>query len=244
MSTGLCLHAGARHVTREELAKVATPEATRTWRPVPHHEVAGMVAAAAVAEGYTITSEDYGLNQAGTRMFGVLKFAPQGHPEYTRALGIRNSHDKSFALGLVAGVSVFVCDNMAFGGETAVHRKHTSGIDLAPLLPPAFGRVAQQFIQLEHSIDGLKMRSVTVDEARVITVMAAELRVIPSCDILPVLDGFRNPVHEEFRPSTRWSLYNSFTDTAKKYSPARADSCYRGLSRLFGLDPSAQAVLP
>ncbi len=35
--------------------------------------------------------------------------------------------------------------------------------------------------------------------------------------------------------SLRWSLYNSFTELAKKYSPARTDQCYRGLSKLFAL---------
>ena len=42
--------------------------------------------------------------------------------------------------------------------------------------------------------------------------------------------------HEEFAEPTRWSLLNAFTETAKKYSPARADQCYRSLTRLFGLD--------
>ena len=48
-------------------------------------------------------------------------------------------------------------------------------------------------------------------------------------------DVFRNLGHEEFREPTRWSLYNSFTETAKKYSPARADQCYQRLAKMFGL---------
>ena len=47
---------------------------------------------------------------------------------------------------------------------------------------------------------------------------------------------FKHPRHEEFEEPTRWSLLNAFTETAKKYSPARADQCYRSLTRLFGLD--------
>ena len=67
-------------------------------------------------------------------------------------------------------------------------------------------------------------------------VRAAEMRAIPSCDILPVLDGFTRPEHEEFREPSKWSLYNSFTEIAKKYSPARADLCYRRLGSMFGLE--------
>ena len=66
--------------------------------------------------------------------------------------------------------------------------------------------------------------------------VAAERQAIPSCDILSVWKEFKHPRHEEFAEPTRWSLLNAFTETAKKYSPARADQCYRSLTRLFGLD--------
>ena len=35
---------------------------------------------------------------------------------------------------------------------------------------------------------------------------------------------------------------NAFTEHAKKYSPGRADVCYRGLNELFGLDGSRPAL--
>ena len=235
---GLMLHCGSEKMTREELRGIPTPQPTQTWKPVPHFEAATLVAHVAENRGYEIMSEDYGLNQSGTRMFGVLKFAPEGHPEYTRALGIRNSHDKSFALGLVVGVSICCCDNMAFsyaGEGTTIHRKHTSGIELETLIPKAFDSLGEQYIRLERNIDRLKLEMISIDEARIVTVMAAEVRAIPSCDILAVLDGFREPEHEQFREPTRWSLYNSFTETAKKYSPARADQCYQRLAKMFGL---------
>jgi hypothetical protein len=77
---------------------------------------------------------------------------------------------------------------------------------------------------------------VNEDDARLLVVRAAEMQAIPGSDILPVLDGFRNPPHAEFAERNRWSLYNSFTETAKAYSPARADQCYRILARLFDLN--------
>jgi len=54
-------------------------------------------------------------------------------------------------------------------------------------------------------------------------------------DILPVIDEFENPTHKEFREPTQWNLHNAFTENAKKYSPARADYCYRQLAKLFRL---------
>ena len=54
-------------------------------------------------------------------------------------------------------------------------------------------------------------------------------------DIIPVLKEFVNSRHDEFRYRNRWSLYNAFTEIAKKYTPPRADQCYRRLGNLFDL---------
>ncbi|OGV40389.1 MAG: hypothetical protein A2X48_23565 [Lentisphaerae bacterium GWF2_49_21] len=235
MNNSLILHCGARTATRDELKDVLTPKPTMSWKPVPHYEVAEFVTHVAKHRGYEIVKEEYGLTGDGMKMFGVLNFANGGSTGCTRALGIRNSHDKSFALGLVVGERIAVCDNMAFGGEVVIHRKHTSRIEIEELIPQAFDRLAYQYVRLEERIGEMKIEAVSVDQARVITVMAAEIKAIPSCDILTVLKEFKEPRHEEFSDPTKWSLYNGFTETAKKYSPARADYCYRRLAGLFGM---------
>ena len=232
----LLLHCGSRKNTRYDLAQIATPEGTVSWKPVPHITIAELVTAGAEERGYRITREEYGLNPAGTKMFGVLRFHPEGHPEYSRALGFRNSHDKSMAVGLTAGLSVLVCDNMCFGGETVIHRKHTTGIEIEALVNHAFGHLEYQFIRLEENVEEMKRKHITVTSAKLITVKAAETGAINSSDIIPVLREFTEPAHEEFKPRTRWSLYNAFTETAKKYTPARADTCYRKLGQLFELN--------
>jgi len=235
MENNLILHCGARKVSRDELKDVLTPKPTMSWKPVPHYEVAEFVTHLAKRRGYELVNEEYGLTQDGMKMFGVLNFAPHGNPEYTRALGIRNSHDKRFALGLVVGEKIVCCDNLAFGGEVVIRRKHTSRIEIEELIPGAFNKLGEQYIRLERRIDGMKLETISIDQARVITVMAAEIKAIPSCDIVPVLDEFKEPRHQEFSEPTKWSLYNSFTETAKKYSPPRADICYRKLADLFGM---------
>ncbi len=229
------LSCGAERVSRDVLRWVATPKETETWKPVPHHDVAELVTRAAQKRGYEIVSEEYGLNPSGSKMFGVLRFHPEGHPEYSRALGVRNSHDKSFALGLTVGLSIIVCSNLAFGGETTITRRHTSGIDIDQLVPEAFNNLEQQFVRLELNVSCLKSKPVSLNEARIIAVRVAEHDVIPSCDILPVLKEFQEPRHEEFSDRNRWSLYNCFTEIAKKHTPVRANKCYRGLAELFKL---------
>ena len=233
---GLMLHCGSGHVTRDELRLVPTPPPTATWHPVPHYRIAELVTQEATHRGYQIAGEDYGLNPAGTKLFGVLRFNQNGRPDFTRALGFRNSHDKSLALGLTAGLSVFVCDNLCFGGETVLYRRHTTRIEIETLVVKAFDSLGGQYERLETGVTRLRSVTVTENEARLLVVRAAEMQAIPGSDILPVLEGFRQPPHAEFAEPNRWSLYNSFTETAKAYSPARADQCYRILARLFELN--------
>ncbi len=231
----LLLHCGSSRVSRYDLANIATPDPTNTWKPVPHHTIAELVTDRVQSHGYEIVNEEYGLNPAGTKMFGTLRFHPEGHPEYSRALGFRNSHDKSMAVGLTVGLSICVCDNLCFGGETTIHRKHTSGIEISGLIDNAFGELEYQFIRLERNVEELKGKSTTTTSAKLMTVKAAEVGAINSSDIIPVLKEFSNPQYEEFKERTRWSLYNAFTELAKKYTPARADTCYRKLGGLFEL---------
>src|SRR5258706_11264685 len=40
-------------------------------------------------------------------------------------MGLRNSHDKSFPIGIAFGSRVFVCDNLSFIGDQVIKRKHT-----------------------------------------------------------------------------------------------------------------------
>jgi hypothetical protein len=231
----LILHCGAEHVTRDALYAIPTPEPTASWRPVPHGQIADLVIGEATRRGMRLTNEDYGLNPTGSKLFGVMRFHPEGHPEHSRALGLRNSHDKTLAVGLTVGAVITVCDNLCFGGDVVIHRKHTIRIDIDTLVPNAFDALEEQYARLEDGIGQLKEQTMEFGEARLLTVHAAMHGAINSSDIIPVIREFETPRHAEFSGRNRWSLYNAFTETAKKYTPARADVCYRKLGGIFGL---------
>jgi hypothetical protein len=194
------------------------------------------VANAVESRGWTIANEQYGLGHDGAKLFGVMRLGNSNHPEWSRAIGLRNSHDMTIAVGLAAGVSVFCCDNLSFSSTIVIKRRHTSGIDLMSLVAGALDTLVEEFLTLETAAEKLKSYDVMFDDARIATVQAAEAGAIPSCDILTVLEEFNHPRHEEFAAPTRWSFLNAFTEVSKKYSPARADVCQRKLTRLFGLD--------
>ncbi len=225
-----------KFVGRDEIALVPTPEATASWKPVPHVEVIDAVTDVVKAHNWQILDEQYGLARDGQRMFGVMRINKTSSPEWSRSIGIRNSHDRTIAVGLAAGLTVRCCSNLCFGGSMVLKRRHTSRIELNGLVLEAVEELETEFLTLETVAEDLKIQYVKDDVARIAIVKAAEAGAVNSCDIVPIFREFKEPRHEEFAEPTRWALLNAFTENAKKYSPARADQCYRGLTRLFGLD--------
>lgn len=88
----------------------------------------------AVLPGYLYPRPGMAVELRGARLFGSMDFAPiEGMPfppGCTPSAGIRNSHDKTFALSILSGARVLVCANGVLSGEFVVSRKHTSRIDL------------------------------------------------------------------------------------------------------------------
>ena len=225
-----------KYVGRDEIAAIPTPEGTESWHPVAHSDVIDAVTEVVKAHNWQIVDEQYGLAREGQRMFGVMRINRTSSPDWSRCIGIRNSHDQSLSVGLAAGISVMCCSNLAFGGTMVLKRRHTSRIELGDLVVTAVDELEMEFLNLETVSEDLKLHEVSADEARAVIVRAAEVNAINSCDIVPIFREFQKPCHEEFAEPTRWSLLNAFTEHAKKYSPGRADVCYRGLTRLFGLN--------
>jgi len=233
---GLCMCEG-KFVDRNEVARVETPTGTDSWKPVPHIEVIEAVTEVVKAHDWTITEERFGLAREGQKLFGVMKINKTSSTDWTRCIGLRNSHDKSFSVGLSAGISVMVCSNMAFGGTMVIKRRHTSRIELAQLVDVAVSELENEFLILETVCEDLKVQYLkNDDEARSRIVRAAEIGAINSSDILPVFQEFKRPRHEDFLEPTRWSLLNAFTETIKKYTPQRVDHSFLALNRAFGLD--------
>ena len=239
---GLIMQEG-KFVSRDEVARTDTPCSTATWRPVPHIDVIEAVSKVIRAHDWNIEGEKFGLASEGQKMFGVMEISSSSSPDWHRCIGLRNSHDKSLAVGLSAGIVVCVCSNLAFGGTTVIKRKHTSRFELTDLIDRAVASLEDDFLTMESVSEELKdIYLKNDDEARSSIVRAAELGVINSSDILPVYREFKSPSHVEFREPTRWSLLNSITEIVKKYSPQRVDHSYLALNRAFGLDGRPAAL--
>src|SRR5262252_8711192 len=116
MSTSTLIAGPLSKMGRAELAQIHVPQATRTHRPVPHHQIVEALVETLSFRHIGVVNEEYAVSADGMKMFGILDLETQ--MEGARfAIGVRNSHDKSLRLGLTAGLRVFVCSNMAFSGD-------------------------------------------------------------------------------------------------------------------------------
>src|SRR5689334_18651917 len=108
--SGLLVHAGGRIVTAVDLAAVPVPEPTASYHPVPYGRFIEEVELHVPRFGLTVQSREFGLARDGAQMFGALTCVNGHHEDYGLAIGLRNSYDRSLAVGLVAGSHVFCCD--------------------------------------------------------------------------------------------------------------------------------------
>ena len=223
-SNNLLLHCGAETVEREQLSRVTTPKPTRTWYPLPHNDGLDLVEHRLWLAGFHVDGETHALSHEGQRYFGVLQVRRPGVPErsdYTWLIGVRNSHDKSLPAGLVAGTRVFVCDNLAFSGEVKIQRKHTANVlrDLRHLIRDAVNQLSDSLVQIDRKFEHLQSTIVRNPAAHDLMIKAVDQGAITVTQIPEVLEQWREPDHDEFRPRTAWSLFNAFTEVTKKLPP-------------------------
>lgn len=217
----LCLHAGAKLVSREQVDAVVTPQATETWTPVPHGLLVDSVEKSLASTGLAVVDRSFALTRGGDRLFGLLTLGQDGGGgDYAVTIGVRNSHDKKFPVGLAVGSRVFVCDNLAFSSEVVIKSKHTRFIrDRLPRLVAdgVAGLVQHRHVQ-EKRIRCYKEQTV-LGQAHLhdVVLRAYRAHAIPATAITKVVEEFEQPRHPEFRDWTLWSLFNGFTEVLKEY---------------------------
>ena len=217
-SCNLILHCGAAAVERSFLKNVRTPLATETWSPIPHLRLVEQVEHALSAANLTIVNQAHALSHAGDRYFGLIQVeAGKANGDYALVLGLRNSHDKRFPAGIVAGAQVFVCDNLSFNGEVELSRKHTRfiGRDLPMLTERAIGQLQEKWHGQEQRIDRYKNYAIADRDAHDLMVRAVDVGVCPVTVLPKVVQEWREPSHDVFKERTVWSLFNGFTEALK-----------------------------
>jgi hypothetical protein len=207
----LMLHAGANPVSYDELRGLALPEATTTHVPIAHSAVVDMVKYSLGFYGHEVVQEDYGVTPDGMRFFGVLSLKSE-YGDYCDQVGLRNSADKRFPIGISFGSRVFVCDNLAFSGDQVIKRKHTANAKrdlpglVAEVVEPLRDQRQQQAAMFE------RWRQHALIEAQVDQLVMKMYRkgIINLTRIADVIEAYEKPPHD-WGDETAWRLFNAAT---------------------------------
>lgn len=207
----LMLHAGAEPIDFDGLRQLPVPVATDTHVPIPHHSVVDMVVYSLGYFGHEVTAADFGITPDGARFFGVLSLRSE-YGDYTDTVGLRNSHDKRFPIGISFGSRVFVCDNLAFSGDQVIKRKHTANAkrDLPGLVAEVVEPLA--FQRRQQALKFQAYRNTHLEEAQVDHAIMTMYRrgVINLTRIADVIEAYVTPPHD-WGDFSAWRLFNATT---------------------------------
>jgi hypothetical protein len=214
-------HSRSVLVGRQDLRDLPTPEPTATHYPVPHWKFVETLAESLHFRHLEIVGEEYAVSPDSQRFFGALTLNVE-ESGVRVALGLRNSHDKSFSLGLTVGRRVLVCDNLAlFGDYSPVMRKHTKNGELESILAVAIDNMQRNFEPMRRQIAFFRGCDLSDQRAKLIIYDgflggAADL---PKHLAGVVHQRYFQPEYAEFKPRTLWSLENAFTSALKELEP-------------------------
>ncbi len=233
----MLLHCGGQVVNRAALFGVPTPRASGTWFPLPHRHLVEEVEGQLLNAGFDVLGQTHAISHDGNRYFGILEISQSAIPQngHGWVVGLRNSHDKTFPAGIVAGTRVFVCDNLAFSGVIQIRRKHTRFAvrDLHQLTARAVGQLGTRLAGMETRIAAYRDLRLTDGRAHDLVIRATDCRAITTTQIPEVLDCWRKPKHEEFHARNAYSLFNCFTEAFKGINPHTAIARCEALHGLF-----------
>ena len=228
-------------VTMEQAFSIGLPEETKTYIPVSNEDLWKLLQQKAFDRGLQLGTPTLGVDHNGQRLFGSVEITNQDHldNEVRLMLGFRNSYNKSMSVGICFGSKVFVCSNMCFTGYTSenedavgqVHHRHSVNVwdGLEERLDNAMDKF-EVFKSYQDSfynkLKDIRLRDV---QAHDFIIRSAKAGVINARDCMPLAEewafqaqGPQNEAeqenwHPEFAPRNAWSLFNAYTEKAKKH---------------------------
>ena len=211
----LNLHSGGELITYNDLKAIDPPPPTSTHFPIRHSDVVDMVKYSLGFYGHEVIEEHHAIDKEGMRYFGLLTL--QSHDGlYTDTVGLRNSADKTFPIGIAFGARVFVCSNLSFYGDHVIKRRHTPKAKrdlpglVAEVIEPLGEKRAQQQLTFQRYQD-TRLSNRDADHA---IMELFRNGVINVQRIAHVHEQWSNPACD-WGAETAWRLFNAVTYSIK-----------------------------
>lgn len=215
--SNLILHCGAGEISRDQLNKIDAPQGTNTWFPVKHGELLDAVETNLQSADYKIAKARLGVGHEGLTFFGVLDIESEIVEGVSLSVGVRNSNNKRFPMGMVCGHRVFCCDNLAFSGEVTISKRHTKfGEDrYREGISHAVHQLSTFKMQEAVRIQTLKAKTLKEEQAESIILRSYESGLVGARMLPKLITEWRNPSQDVYQERTGWSLLNCYTEVVK-----------------------------
>jgi hypothetical protein len=221
MTEATLLHAKSRLLGRQDLKDLPTPTPTATHFPIAHSRIVETLAETLHFRHLTIVAEEYAVSADDMRFFAALTLNVE-ESGVRIALGLRNSHDKSFSMGMTVGRRVLVCDNLAlYGDYPPVLRKHTKNVDIEEIMSSAVDQMQRNFVPMQRQIAFFRNYHLSDDRAKLAIYEAfiGARADLPKHLGATVHENYFHPKYPDFKPRTLWSLENAFTSALQELEP-------------------------
>jgi len=212
--------------------EAVVPEVTDTYQPIAHIDLLNLIYERLDLYGYRAIRNNVQQSNNGERIAATIITQRNDHEEMTLMLGVTNSYDKSLAIKLASGASVFICENGMVVGDVVTFRKHTSRMmdDLTEMIDKVVNNL--ETIWKKTVIDVALMQQYGMTDEAV-----AELYgrlfiiedVVTSTELNIAVKELKKPTFVEFEPKTLWSAYNHITFALKNAPPHRRLDCLKRL---------------
>jgi len=221
----------AQFVNRSTIKRVRLPLETKSYIPVSHEFVVDLVKKKAEEHipGVKFLGEAFQLARGGQQMFGTVS-CEMPEIDTNLALGFRNSYNKSLPIGLCAGASVLVCDNLCFSGDIVKMRRHTVNVygDLDSLCDEMIVGAVEDYSRVCKDIEGFKSTELTTTRAaEILGVLYVEREILSPRQLNIAKDQWFNG--KQFPDRNLWALYNNCTEAMKSEHPYSAMEMYTKL---------------
>jgi hypothetical protein len=216
------------------------PERTDTYVPVTNAQIYDLITQQAETRGMKLTGKGFRANPSRTEFMGLLTF---DNPDsgLSKMIGFRNSTNKAWSVGLVAGAMVVVCANGMISGEVMNMRKHTGSVleDLNEMVVNTFDHLTPKFNTLKSKMELMK-------EVEIYRPTALELigqlffteKLISTTQMSILREKIDTDKHFAFPkdvdiPFPVWNLYNIITESLKHGTPSGYFGAHIELDKIF-----------
>lgn len=214
----------AKTITRADLNAIQTPEATKSYAPVPYPdllEIMDQKAGEVLQDEYDLHKTRYQVLSDGSKFMATHVWKKSEDDEMGISFFVKSSHNKEWPITFLFGEgNISACFNgMIFGAVEFSQsvRRHTRHVydDLPKAANRAADGVWERFSKLNEDMDHLKRKPFGSEDMFKFGGMLLGRNIIKTKHFNPIIKEFETPRFDEFKPRNMWSGYNAVTEILK-----------------------------